>query len=289
MSKFPHSPEKIQNYLNHLQFFPTKKWGQNFLMDNNILQEIVSAACLTPQDAVLEIGPGMGHLTRHMADKVERLWAVEIDGKLCSFLQENFSAFPQLQILHLDALSSKHALNPKILEIVSTRPYKLVANLPYNISAPLLSNFLECPYPPSLIVVTVQKEVADRLFALPNTSDYGPLSVHTQLYAHVKHVRNIAPGAFYPAPKVVSSVVKIEPHPISSEILRPAFLFDVVRSVFNMRRKTISNALRHSPFLTLEPGAIEKALQAAQVAPERRGETLSPEEFILLANAFDRL
>ncbi len=287
--KLPFSRKELQEYLERISFSPAKKFGQNFLLDENIHKAIVDAADLHPEDAVLEIGPGLGHLTSYIVGQTALYWGIEIDRKLHSLLERRFSSLPGVKILSMDILSSKHEINPAVWEAIEKeiqiRPYKVVANLPYNISAPVISNFLEAAYPPCLLVVTVQKEVAKRLIAKPGTSDYGPLSVHTQLYGETKEIRHISPHCFYPAPKVDSTVVMIKPHPLHPDISDKNFLFHLVNIAFGMRRKTLYNCLRSKDSLEKTPEDIQKALEKTKISPERRGETLTLEEWISLANA----
>lgn len=290
MQKIPFSRKELHEYLEKISFSPAKKFGQNFLLDENIHKAIVESAELCQEDAVLEIGPGLGHLTTHIIGKAGIYWGIEIDRRLHSLLKERFSSLPGVQILSMDILSSKHEINPEVWkaieEVILNRPYKIVANLPYNISAPVISNFLEAIPQPSLLVVTVQKEVAKRLVAKADTSDYGPLSIHTQLYSDVKEIRNIPPNCFYPAPKVDSTVVMLRPHPLRSDITNKDFLFSLIQSAFSMRRKTLYNCLRNSTSLNLSTESIHQSLEKSKISPERRGETLSIEECIVLANAF---
>ena len=286
---FPTSVAALRRYLQKLDFTPFRKWGQNFLCDERILEQIAVQADLHINEAVLEIGGGLGHLTHLLAPKVSKLWCVEIDPRLCRLLEKNFAATSVFQLLQMDVLDGKHTINPELLAtmapIIAHSPYKLVANLPYNAATAVIINFLEYQPAPVLMVLTVQKEVAQRLAAPPGSEHYGPLTIVAQLNATVTRLNDIAPNAFYPRPKVYSSVVKLVPQPRSDAIRDYSLLKAVIRSVFSMRRKTLTNALRRTPYLNIVPDQLAQALKRSEISGLRRGETLSIDEFIALANA----
>jgi len=265
---------------------PSKKWGQNFLLDPRIHQRIVETACVMPHEPVIEIGPGLGHLTQRILAAGADLTAVEIDARLVQYIQETFAQSTCLRVLNIDALASKHSLHQKLQEIILAfqSPYKVIANLPYNIAAPLILAFWEFIRQPKLMVVMVQREVAQRLMAAPGTSEYGPLSLFIQMHAQVIRVLDVPPHVFYPRPKVHSTVIQIIPAavlwPIQDKILLKATIF----TLFNCRRKTIANALRHGTFLALTKELADTALQTCQLDPTKRAETLTLQQFISLSN-----
>ena len=265
-----------------------KQFGQNFLIDRQVHMAIASQAQLTKQDIVVEIGPGLGHLTYYLVDQVGKLYCVEIDRNLAALLPKSFNNAPQLQVILLDVLKSKHEIHPQLVSLLRQegKPYKVVANLPYNISAPVVTNFLALEIPPEMMIVTVQQEVGERLASSVGDNHYGPLSLMAAIHANVEIVRKIPPQAFYPQPKVQSCVVKIVSHPVSSTIQDLVFLKKLIRCAFNMKRKTIHNTLRKSPQLGLEKDKIVHALECCGIPPRNRPETIHLEQFIALANTF---
>lgn len=288
MLNFPHSRKELQQFLTINGLPLLKVFGQNFLVEEKVHQDIINAAELQSCDHVLEIGCGIGHLTQHLAPNVANFWGVEIDERFYPILHQYFDQYSSFHLLQCDILSTKHTINPivwdTILPVISQQPYKLIANLPYNVSAPVLVNFLESEFPPATMIVTIQKEVAQRLLAKPGTEFYGPLTILAQVHADITLVRNISPQSFVPPPKVYSSVVKFVTHPISNHIMNLEHFKNVVRSVFNMKRKTVANALKNSPFLSLEADHIASALENASISATTRGETLSLEQLITLSN-----
>lgn len=260
---------------------PQHRLGQNFLVEARVLDRIVAACELTPEDLVLEIGPGLGSLTQRLAGAAGRVVAVELDRSLVSVLQRVLADLcPNVEIVHGDAAKiDLHRLLEERLE--PGRKAKVAANLPYYITTPLLMRLLEEGLPLERIVVMVQKEVADRMVASPGSKEYGALSVAVQYYTEAEIVTRVARGAFLPPPEVDSAVVRMvmrrEP-PVSAP--REAF-FAVVRAAFGQRRKTLLNALAAG--LGADKGVIARALEGAGVEPSRRGETLSLEEFAAVA------
>lgn len=266
-----------------------KSLGQNFLIDRNVLGKIVAGAQLHPDDVVLEIGPGLGVMTRQLARHCRHVIAVEVDSGFVRWLEhllESDDDTDNVQLVHADALHVDLASLLAARSPGAAGSYKVVANLPYYITSPLLMRLLEEGLPFSSVVVMVQKEVAGRLEAAPATKDYGALSVAVQLRADVELVATAPRGAFYPAPAVDSAVVRMTlrdfPEPVADESVLRA----VVRAAFGQRRKTVRNAFRHA---AAEWGVgaetIDTALDIAAVDGRRRGETLTPTEFILVANA----
>ena len=284
----PETYKSLKIYLEQNHLKPRKKFGQNFLINKNILNKIISHATLEKKDVVLEIGPGLGHLSEHIIEKVSHFLCVEKDFDLAKILEKQFGEYSQFQLLTMDVLETKNSINPILLKTLNekvTDSYKIISNLPYNVSAPVIINFLEEPRPKlSVMVVTVQKEVAQRLVAKPGTKQYGPLSLYAQLRADIKCVGEISPHFFYPQPKIDSTVVKMIPKPLIKNILDRQLFKKVVSSIFHKKRKTIFNNLRHAPFLKIKESQAEKVLMMTKIPLKQRGETLCLEEFIDLAN-----
>lgn len=259
-----------------------KSLGQNFLIDRNVLERIVASAALHPGDVVLEVGPGLGVLTWQLAKGCQNVIAVELDEGFVHWLQTLFARNTlraDVQIVHGDALQVDLDV---LLADKPPKPgggYKLVANLPYYITSPLLVRFLELSSPLTSLVVMMQKEVAARLGAAPGTKEYGALSVAVQLRADIETIMVVSPGSFYPAPAVESAVVRLTPRRLTKAVDDEQVLRDVVRAAFGQRRKTVRNALKQ---LTT---AVDDVLHRARVDGKRRGETLTPGEFVRIANA----
>lgn len=258
--------------------FAKKRFGQHFLTDKNLLKKIVRAASVKPGDRVLEIGPGRGALTEAILEAGAKVTAIEVDRDLAAYLKERFSADERIEILTIDALKASFT------ELSKERDcrFKIVSNLPYNISGPILAKFLDERAAFTLMVLMFQKEVAVRIASKPGTKEYGILSVISQAYADVKIEFHVSRHLFSPKPNVDSSVVSFKlleapRFPIEDE----EFFKEVVRSAFGQRRKTLHNALKA---LGIGIEDITKALTDTNIAPQRRGETLSVEEFGRLSN-----
>lgn len=265
-----------------------KSLGQHFLTDQQILDKMMEAAELDERTGVLEIGPGVGALTERLARVAKQVVTVELDDRLIPVLQELFNGQPHVSIIHGDALEVD--LNALIRDKLGTAPLpRVVANLPYYVTSPIIMRLLEERLPLSHIVVMIQKEVAERLTAKPGTKAYGSITVTTQYYAEPEWVCRVPAHVFIPRPQVDSAVVRLKvrdrpPVTVKQEDL----LFRVIRAAFNQRRKTLSNALM--PLMPAGQGkeGIVHALQAAAIDPRRRGETLSLEEFARLTDQLDR-
>ncbi|HLY23833.1 MAG TPA: 16S rRNA (adenine(1518)-N(6)/adenine(1519)-N(6))-dimethyltransferase RsmA [bacterium] len=258
---------------------PTKRWGQHFLVSTRALASILAAAELTRDDAVLEVGAGLGTLTEALAARAGVVTAIEVDRRLVEVLRARLGGLPNLRIVQGDAL---HADLPPLFAGASVR--KTVANLPYNIAAPLLLRLLDPALSIARLVVTVQREVAERVVARAGTPSYGRLSIAVQYRAAPRIVARIPPGAFLPAPDVESAILALAPHarpPVAVE--DEAALFRVVAAGFGHRRKTLANALAHG--LKITPSAVEAACRAAGVDPRARAETLDLEAFAALTRA----
>lgn len=262
-------------------FQPKKSLGQNFLVDPAHLARIVAAAELTAADQVLEIGPGQGVLTQALAAQAGRIVAVELDDRLIAPLRERFAAQPQVQIVHGDILE----LDPAGLMAQEGAAYKVVANLPYYITSAALRHLLEASPPPSLAVVLVQLEVAQRICAGPG--DLSLLAVSVQYYARPRLVSRVPAGAFRPAPKVDSAILRLEVLPAPAVAIPEDRFFTVVRAGFGQRRKQLANSLAAG--LGLNKGAVTAALLAAGIAPARRAETLALPEWERLCDALDQV
>ena len=264
---------------------PRKKWGQHFLTDARLLESIADAAQVTPEDTVLEIGPGLGHLTRVLAQRAARVIAVEVDAGLTAKLHADFAAAANVVILHGDVLDAEPwEWIVRGEEAGSPRPYKIVANLPYYITSAILLHVLDTSHKPRVIVVLVQREVARRIVARPPKMNL--LAVSVQFFAQPRVIRTIAAGAFYPRPQVDSAVVRLDvfdPSPQASP--DPSRLFAVVRAGFGERRKQLRNALAHG--LGSAPLVVNAALRRAGIDPVRRAETLTLAEWAELCQAIE--
>mgnify|MGYP000179825036 CR=1 FL=1 len=277
------SPTRVRRLLERYGIRPRKRWGQNFLIDRNLLEQVVRAAELTPGDRVVEIGPGLGILTRELACHAAAVLAIEIDPILVTVLtRETVADLPNVTILAADALAVDLAAEAR--RVLGPPPYKVVANIPYAITSPLLQRLLERPGLFSLIVLMVQREVADRLAAAPGSGEYGAFTVFTQFYAEVERLATVTRRAFWPPPEVDSAIVRLRPRRQLPEV-DVATLMAVVRAAFQQRRKRLLNALAGSRELALPRERLAEALAEAGIDPARRAETLSVAEFVRLAGA----
>ncbi len=259
----------------------SKKLGQNFLIDAGIVQGIVDAAQIHPGDHVLEIGPGIGTLTQGLAEAGADVTAVELDKKLPAVLAETLKAYDRVRIVPGDILKVD------IPALMGQEPFKVVANLPYYITTPILMTLLERRLPITMMVTMVQKEVAERMTARPGSRSYGALSVAVQYYTEPEIVLNVPPRSFIPAPEVDSVVIACRVRSVPAvKVSEEKLFFRVVRAAFGQRRKTLANALRGGGFPKEQ---VRAAMERAQMDPQRRGETLSLEEFGRLADAFAEL
>lgn len=259
----------------------SKKLGQNFLIDAGIVQGIVDAAQIHPGDHVLEIGPGIGTLTQGLAEAGADVTAVELDKKLPAVLAETLKAYDRVRIVPGDILKVD------IPALMGQDPFKVVANLPYYITTPILMTLLERRLPITTMVTMVQKEVAERMTARPGSRSYGALSVAVQYYTEPEIVLNVPPRSFIPAPEVDSVVIACRVRSVPAvKVSEEKMFFRVVRAAFGQRRKTLANALRGGGFPKEQ---VRAAMERAQMDPQRRGETLSLEEFGRLADAFAEL
>lgn len=259
---------------------PRKRWGQHFLISHRALDRILEAANLSAHDSVLEVGAGLGTLTAALAVRVGRVVAVEVDPALLPPLQATLASCPNVMIVNGDIMSLD--LAPLLDGLAG--PRKVVANLPYNLASPLIIHLLERSLGFVLMVLTVQREVAERLTAVPGSKDYGALSVAVQYRAFASVVGRIPPSGFYPPPEVESAIVRLDVRGRPAcAVQDEATFFRVVRAAFAQRRKTLRNALAGT--LPLTPAEAQTACNLAGIAPGRRGETLNLDEFAALANA----
>ena len=264
----------------------SKSLGQNFLIDTNVIDRILEGARVKEGDYVIEVGPGIGTLTKEMGRSAEKVVAIEIDKTLIPILEETLEDFPNIEVINQDIL--KVNVQELVKEKLNGGPVKLVANLPYYITTPIVMKFLEEDIPVTDIVVMVQKEVADRMNAKPNTKDYGALSVAVQYYCDTEIVAKAPRHMFMPQPNVDSTVIGLHvreerKYPVDNEDI----FFKTVKASFGQRRKTLLNSLGGLGFLSKDQ--IKEALKEANIDEKRRGETLSIEEFASLSNAVNRI
>lgn len=276
-------PSVIKHIMEKYGFRFSKSLGQNFLIEKSVLERIIDGAEITEADSILEIGPGIGTLTRYLAANAKKVVSVEIDSSLLPILKETLADYPNTSVVHGDVL--KVDLKALISEHFDNIPPKVVANLPYYVTTPIVMKFLEEGIPVTDLVVMVQKEVADRMAAKPGGKDYGSLSVAVQYFCDPEILFKVSTGCFMPAPKVESSVIRLKvlKNPKVQVASRKLF-FATVRGAFGKRRKTLLNALSDSG-LAFTKEQVKGILAAAGIDPIRRAETLSIEEFAVLANA----
>lgn len=265
-----------------------KSLGQHFLVDERVLDKIIDASDLDASTGVLEIGPGMGALTERLADRAGRVLAVEIDGRLIPILKELFADRPQVTVVHGDALKVD-LKELMVRHLGSARRYSVVANLPYYATSPILMRLLEERLPLDRIVVMIQKEVADRIMAEPGTKEYGSLSVAVRYFADVFWVCSVPRNCFVPRPQVDSAVIslRIRREPLVS-VRNEDLFFRVVRAGFFQRRKTLANALSAAFFGGKGKADLGNLLKEMGIDPNRRGETLTLEEFARLSDVLDQ-
>ena len=271
--------EIIEKY--HFSF--QKKFGQNFLVDSSILDRIIESAQITKEACVLEIGPGIGTMTQRLAEEAGAVVAVEIDKNLLPVLEDTLSAYENVTVINADIL--KLDLNRIVEEHNGGRPVKVVANLPYYITTPIIMALFEKKVPLHSVTIMVQKEVADRMRVGPGTKDYGALSLAVQYYAKPEIVTKVPAGCFMPKPNVDSAVIRLtryEKPPV--EVEDEAWLFAVIRASFNQRRKTLANGLANAGYPGIGRRQVEEVLSAMGLAAAVRGETLTLEQFAELSD-----
>ena len=271
-----------KNIVKKYGFKFSKGLGQNFLIDDTVLEDIIEAADISSEDLVIEIGPGVGTLTKLLLKKAKKVCAIELDDKLIPILHEELKEFDNLEVVHGDAL--KVDFN----EIIGDeKSVKVVANLPYYVTTPIIARLLKGNYNFNSITIMIQKEVAERIAAKPSTKDYGALTLLVQYHSTVEIVRKVGPDAFIPQPKVESMVIKLNKLPEPRvDVADVDLFFKVIRESFNMRRKTLSNSLKN---MKIDKEKLQKAFEEAGIDPIRRGETLSIEEFAKLSDCIKAL
>lgn len=282
------NPQKTIEIIQKYQFAFQKKFGQNFLIDQHVLEKIIGAAGVTKEDMVLEIGPGIGTMTQYLAENAGQVVAVEIDKNLIPILEETLAAYDNVTVINEDIL--KLDIKALAREHNDGKPIKVVANLPYYITTPIIMGLFESDVPIDNITVMVQKEVAQRMQAGPGTKDYGALSLAVQYYANPYIAANVPPNCFIPRPNVGSAVIRLTRHQMPPVAVKePALMFELIRASFNQRRKTLQNSLNNAQNLNFTKDQIAAAIESLKVAPNVRGETLTLSQFAGLANYFSSI
>ncbi|MCI8659458.1 MAG: 16S rRNA (adenine(1518)-N(6)/adenine(1519)-N(6))-dimethyltransferase RsmA [Lachnospiraceae bacterium] len=279
------NPQSTIAVIQKYNFVFQKKFGQNFLIDSHVLNKIILAAGITKEDMVVEIGPGIGTMTQYLAEAARHVAAVEIDANLIPILKETLQEYENITLIHDDIL--KVDICRLAEQYNEGRPIKVVANLPYYITTPIIMGLFENQVPVDNITVMVQKEVADRMQVGPGSKDYGALSLAVQYYAKPYLVANVPPNCFLPRPKVGSAVIRLTRYATPPvQVKDPALMFRLIRASFNQRRKTLQNGLNNSPELSFTKKQIALAIETLGVPPTVRGETLTLEQFARLADLF---
>ncbi len=272
------NPQNTIDIIKKYDFVFQKRFGQNFLIDTHVLDKIIRAAGVTKEDMVLEIGPGIGTMTQYLAEAAREVVAVEIDRNLIPILEETLSEYDNVTVINEDIL--KLDLVKLAKERNGGRPIKVVANLPYYITTPIIMGLFEGQVPIDNITVMVQKEVAERMQAKPGTKDYGALSLAVQYYAEPYIAANVPPNCFMPRPNVGSAVIRLtrfdEP-PV--KVTDEGLMFKIIRAAFNQRRKTLQNSINNSPELSITKEIVAKALENMELSASVRGEAMSLEQF----------
>lgn len=275
--------EVLQKY--HFNF--QKKFGQNFLIDTHVLEKIMNAAQISKDDCVVEVGPGIGTMTQYLAERAGHVVAVEIDKALIPILSDTLSAYDNVEVINEDIL--KVDLNRLVQEKNGGRPIKVVANLPYYITTPIIMGLFESHVPLQSITIMVQKEVADRMQVGPGTKDYGALSLAVQYYAKPEIIANVPPNCFMPRPNVGNAVIRLTRHEtVPVQVEDEKLMFRLIRASFNQRRKTLANGLNNSPEIHLSKEVIQESIEELGVPVTIRGEALTLEQFAALSNIIGR-
>ena len=277
------NPQNTIEVLQKYNFVFQKKFGQNFLIDTHVLDKIIGSAEITKDDVVLEIGPGIGTMTQYLACAAKKVIAVEIDKALIPILEDTLSEYENVRVINHDVLKVDIA---KLAEEENGgKPIKVVANLPYYITTPIIMGLFENHVPIKSITVMVQKEVADRMQVGPGTKDYGALSLAVQYYAKPYIVANVPPNCFMPRPKVGSAVIRLTRHAAPPvKVDNEKWMFDIIRASFNQRRKTLQNGIANSGELSFTKEEVAKALESLGISANIRGESLGLAEFAALSD-----
>ena len=280
------SPKKTIEIIQKYNFDFQKKFGQNFLIDSHVLEKIIDAANITKDDFVLEIGPGIGTMTQYLSEHAREVMAVEIDHNLIPILKETLAGYDNVEVLNEDILKVDIG---KIAEKKNQgRPIKVVANLPYYITTPIIMGLFEKNVPMDSLTVMVQKEVAERMQAGPGTKDYGALSLAVQFYAEPYIVANVPPNCFMPRPKVGSAVICLTRYKdMPVKVKNEQLMFSIIRASFNQRRKTLQNGINNSSTLHFSKEQVVDALDKMGLSPKIRGEALSLEQFARLSDLLE--
>lgn len=277
------NPQNTVAVLQKYNFAFQKKFGQNFLIDTHVLDKIIDSAEITKDDFVLEIGPGIGTMTQYLAQAAGKVVAVEIDKALIPILEDTLEDYDNVSVINEDVL--KVDIGKLAREENDNEPIKVVANLPYYITTPIIMGLFESHVPIKSITVMVQKEVADRMQVGPGTKDYGALSLAVQYYSKPYIVANVPPNCFMPRPKVGSAVIRLDRYGIPPvQVMDEALMFRIIRASFNQRRKTLANGLTNSAELDFTKEQVMKAIEELGKGASVRGETLTLEEFAELSN-----
>lgn len=280
------NPQKTIEVLQKYRFVFQKRYGQNFLIDPHVLDKIISSAEITKQDFVVEIGPGIGTMTQHLAWAAREVAAIEIDKALIPILEDTLGGYENVQIINEDVL--KVDIRKLAEEKNQGNPIKVVANLPYYITTPIIMGLFEKHVPLESITIMVQKEVADRMRVGPGTKDYGALSLAVQYYARPELVANVPPNCFMPRPRVGSAVIRLNRHECPPvEVKNEARMFALIRAAFNQRRKTLLNSLYNARELSYTKEELTKALEKLGWPQSIRGEALTLHEFAALSNLLE--
>lgn len=280
-------PQNTIAILQKYQFNFQKKFGQNFLIDPHVLEKIMEASGITKEDFVLEIGPGIGTMTQYLCERAREVVAVEIDQNLIPILDETLMEYDNVTVINEDVL--KLDINHLAREKNGGNPIKVVANLPYYITTPIIMGLFESRVPIDSITIMVQKEVADRMQVGPGTKDYGALSLAVQYYAKPEIVANVPPNCFMPRPTVGSAVIRLTRHTsVPVQVADEQLMFQIIRASFNQRRKTLANGLNNFPNICLTKEGIQESIQELGLPVTVRGETLTLDQFAELSNIIGR-
>lgn len=280
-------PQNTIAILQKYQFNFQKKFGQNFLIDPHVLEKIMEASGITKEDFVLEIGPGIGTMTQYLCERAREVVAVEIDQNLIPILDETLMEYDNVTVINEDVL--KLDINHLAREKNGGNPIKVVANLPYYITTPIIMGLFESRVPIDSITIMVQKEVADRMQVGPGTKDYGALSLAVQYYAKPEIVANVPPNCFMPRPTVGSAVIRLTRYTsVPVQVADEQLMFQIIRASFNQRRKTLANGLNNFPSICLTKEVIQESIQELGLPVTVRGETLTLDQFAELSNIIGR-
>lgn len=276
-------PQNTIEILKKYNFNFQKKFGQNFLIDTSVLERIIAAAQITKEDCVLEIGPGIGTMTQYLAEQAGKVITVEIDKALMPVLEETLAPYENVKVINADFLKLDVRELAQVLG--GGKPIKVVANLPYYVTTPIIMSLFESGAPLESITIMVQKEVAERMQVGPGTKDYGALSLAVQYYAKPEIVANVPPNCFMPRPSVGSAVIRLTRHQVPPvNVKDESHMFSLIRASFNQRRKTLANGLSNAPQLGLSRARVEEALDKMGMSLTIRGEALTLEQFAELSN-----